>query len=371
MTGFSEQQQKLLSAKLDGRYVRARNKNGTTLHYIEGWHAIAEANRVFGFAGWDRETIAVDVLGQSTTGGTVTCSYRARVRIRVRAGDTIIYRDGVGVGHGQGPSAGDAHELAVKDAETDATKRALATFGNIFGLALYDRARAWVKNKHLIEGLQERQWFVRNGAGEVVASCPDAPAFCAALRRTVQATKTAPDAEAIWKANHASLMQLAENSELRTPSGVHYADVLERVYTSHVAQLRITAANGADVKESECRGEALETTRTRRLRDEDHLRLVAKQPCLICGRLPSHAHHLRFVQPRALGKKVSDEWTVPLCVLHHRALHDVGDEEKWWEQNRIRPVAEAERLWRRSHPDLLAQGPESANADAAIVQSTA
>jgi len=65
----------------------------------------------------------------------------------------------------------------------------------------------------------------------------------------------------------------------------------------------------------------------RRLRDRDHVRHVIKQPCLICGRRPSDAHHLRFAQSRALGRKVSDEFTVPLCRTHHREIHRCGDEE--------------------------------------------
>jgi hypothetical protein len=83
----------------------------------------------------------------------------------------------------------------------------------------------------------------------------------------------------------------------------------------------------------------------RRIRDKEHLRYVASQPCIVCGRAPSHAHHLRFAQPRALGRKVSDEWTVPLCVTHHHALHTVGSEKQWWEEKGIDPIAHAVRLW--------------------------
>ena len=83
----------------------------------------------------------------------------------------------------------------------------------------------------------------------------------------------------------------------------------------------------------------------RRIRDKDHLRYVASQPCLICGRTPSHAHHLRFAQPKALSRKVSDEWTVPLCLTHHRVLHSFGDEERWWREKGIDATAHAVRLW--------------------------
>jgi hypothetical protein len=85
-----------------------------------------------------------------------------------------------------------------------------------------------------------------------------------------------------------------------------------------------------------------------RLRDRDHLKFVSTQPCLACGRSPSDAHHLKFAQQRALGRKVSDEFTVPLCRTHHRELHQRGDELKWWHQMDINPLDTAQQLWRHS-----------------------
>ena len=84
---------------------------------------------------------------------------------------------------------------------------------------------------------------------------------------------------------------------------------------------------------------------TRRLRDKTHLKFVRTQPCLICARSPADAHHLRFAQPRAMGRKVSDEFTVPLCRTHHRDNHSFGDEVAWWERRAIDPVATARMLW--------------------------
>jgi hypothetical protein len=88
--------------------------------------------------------------------------------------------------------------------------------------------------------------------------------------------------------------------------------------------------------------------KTIRLRDKDHRRYVSTQPCLICGRSPADAHHLRFAQPRALGRKVSDEFTVPLCRVHHRELHRHGAEIAWWQRIKIDPLPVAQRLWQRT-----------------------
>jgi hypothetical protein len=88
----------------------------------------------------------------------------------------------------------------------------------------------------------------------------------------------------------------------------------------------------------------------RRIRDRDHVRFVAKQPCLICGRQPSDAHHIRFAQSPALGRRVSDEFTVPLCRGHHREVHRCGDEPVWWLKMRMNPMTPARALWLKTHP---------------------
>ena len=86
----------------------------------------------------------------------------------------------------------------------------------------------------------------------------------------------------------------------------------------------------------------------RRYRNREHIRFVARQPCLLCGRKPSDPHHLRFMQPRALGRKASDEFTVPLCRIHHRALHRAVDERAWWQQAGIDPVQVARQFWNQT-----------------------
>jgi hypothetical protein len=89
---------------------------------------------------------------------------------------------------------------------------------------------------------------------------------------------------------------------------------------------------------------------SRRIRDRDHVKSVTKQPCLVCGRHPADAHHLRFAQAPALGRKVSDEFTVPLCRGHHRQVHHCGDEVAWWNKTGIDPTISARALWLRTHP---------------------
>jgi hypothetical protein len=88
--------------------------------------------------------------------------------------------------------------------------------------------------------------------------------------------------------------------------------------------------------------------KTVRLRDKDHRKFVSSQPCLVCGRSPADPHHLRFAQPRALGRKVSDEFIVPVCRVHHRELHRHGDEAAWWQKTKIDPLPIARRLWQHA-----------------------
>src|SRR5262249_15281538 len=88
-----------------------------------------------------------------------------------------------------------------------------------------------------------------------------------------------------------------------------------------------------------------------RERDRNHLRFVTSRPCLICGRTPSDAHHIKFAEQRAMGRKVSDRFTVPVCRLHHRELHQRGNERAWWKGKAIDPLAVAASLWNQTHED--------------------
>lgn len=144
---FTPEAKAALAAKLDADAVKQREQGGRKVHYIEGWHAIAEANRIFGFDGWTRETIRLDetnrelvtLKGNNGEYKQWRVGYLAIVKITV--GDVVRVGTGFGNGMGKPEALGDAVESAAKEAETDAMKRALMTFGNPFGLALYDKTQ--------------------------------------------------------------------------------------------------------------------------------------------------------------------------------------------------------------------------------------
>jgi len=151
--GFTEEQSKELKAKLNQDFVKSRKQGTTSLSYVEGWHVIDEANRIFGFDGWSRETVYLkevcryetdkrDFKTGQITGKNQKVSFEAKVR--VTAGGVI--REGTGYGQGTMGDLYDAMESAGKEAETDAMKRAMMTFGYPFGLALYDKTKANVES---------------------------------------------------------------------------------------------------------------------------------------------------------------------------------------------------------------------------------
>src|SRR3974390_2059688 len=135
---FSAKQVRALKRKPDHRHVRTRHAHdGRELSYLEGWYAISEANRIFGFDGWSREHVESRCALARENKGIFLAVYIARVRLTVQADGASIIREGHGSGEGRGISPGEVHDIALKAAETDATKRALATFGKPFGLELY------------------------------------------------------------------------------------------------------------------------------------------------------------------------------------------------------------------------------------------
>jgi hypothetical protein len=158
-------------------------------------------------------------------------------------------------------------------------------------------------------------------------------------------------------------------SELAPSATVKAAD--DAAPRTHVVGPDKTLANGiGNLDQAAGIDKSVLTIATpRRYRNREHLRYVAQQACLICGRKQSDPHHLRYPQPRALGRKASDEFTVPLCRAHHRAVHRVGDEQAWWKAAGIDPVKIARQLWRQTRLDdpqehqqpSLAAHPETAS----------
>ena len=339
---FEERQTRALKAKLNGQRVRQRTEDGKVLHYIEGWYAVTEANRIFGFDTWDRETLELRMLGQEKVDGQQVVSYLARSRITVRAGDLCIRREGAGTGHGRSQNPGQAHEMALKAAETDAMKRALSSFGNPFGLALYDSERKGVRETPPTakKSAESQHFALVTADGTQPGSWAAPEQFCHALRRALGEAKSREDLEAVWRANEDIIERLrTTHPDLKAERAMHHVDVLARLYRDRLAEL-------TPEREEEQRPQQS----TQRLRDREHLGRVAQEPCLVCGRQPAEAHHLRFMQPRAMGKKVGDQFTVPLCRLHHQELHHRGDEEAWWRARKLDPTSEAERHWALSRP---------------------
>lgn len=315
--GFSAKQIQTLRRDLDARHVRSRHVDGRELSYLEGWFVISEANRIFGFDGWNRETVDSRCVLARENRGNFLAVYIAKVRITVDAhGDTII-REGHGTGEGRGTSPGEVHDIALKAAETDATKRALATFGKTFGLELYRKDK---------------------GSSSLNPTAVQSPITSTPMQPRVgfhpDDTTPIPRPSHYYGRRHQSSM----NVLLRTDQG--QADPLRAPPLAPAAG--VSAGDKIDKSQ-------LAIAEPKRLRDKAHLKFVASQPCLVCGRSSSDPHHLRFAQPRAIGLKVSDEFTVPLCRGHHRQLHQVGDEVRWWESQKINALEVARRLWDQTH----------------------
>jgi hypothetical protein len=320
--GFSAKQVQALKRDLDHHHVRTREANGRELSYIEGWYAITEANRIFGFDSWNRETIESRCVLARENRGTFLAVYVARVRITVHADGATIIREGHGTGEGRGTSPGEVHDIAFKAAETDATKRALTTFGKPFGLTLYANGKAATSTK--------------------------APALEPKPFEPSQQHSFARD----------------DTTPIPRPS--HYYGRRQDVITRDLASRRGNRTNPSDpswqpsadtsivppspnLLPDRIDKSVLAIGEPKRLRDKAHLRFIASQPCLVCRHQPSDPHHLRFAQPRALGLKVSDEFTVPLCRDHHQQLHQAGHEVAWWHNLGINALEIAKGLWDQTH----------------------
>ena len=350
---FTDKQARALKAKLARQHVKTRLSQGTTLSYLEGWHVIAEANRIFGHDAWDRTTLSPRCVWSELQRGQTVCFYSTRARITVRAGDIEIVREGIGTGIGRSSSPEVAHEIALKAAETDATKRALATFGNPFGLALYDKDQTGVTKPPKAGDRSpepgttlEPVVFKLQLTPDTSRTYTDARAFIEAVNRAIPEVETLDALYAFWHANLEAFTLLrrhAPNGQL-DPLGPIIQALKER------ARALGRDVEGQDAKpQLQAEPPPLAIPKEKRIRDKAHLAFVGRQPCMVCGRTPAHAHHLRFAQARGMGLKVSDEFTVPLCSVHHDALHRTGDEPAWWARHGILdPLEIAAKLWRAS-----------------------
>jgi DNA recombination protein Rad52 len=356
---FTATQVRQLKAKLDPKHVKTRTLGGVTLHYVEGWHVVAEANRIFGFEGWDRETLSIACVSNTKERGEYVVAYTTKVRVTVRAGDTLVMREGSGTGEAKSLSPGQAHDLALKSAETDATKRALASFGNVFGLALYDREQWGVKKPPKPEiNTSDDAWAFRSAKGEVLSVFETPKEFADALQSALKSSTNVDELYAIWEQNVTTVRLL--HSLFRRYRGTYGVNGLQLATLLKHCARRLATAGKARGSEAQPQAQSsrslpvkidksvLVISEPKRIRSREHLRFVGEQPCLICGRTPSHAHHVRFAQPRGLALKVSDEFTVPLCVIHNSENHATGDERRWWQERKIDPLPVAERLWRES-----------------------
>ena len=318
--GFSAKQLQALRRQPSRQYIRTREAHGRELTYLEGWYAISEANRIFGFDGWNRETVESKCVLARENRGTYLAVYIARVRVTVRARGATIIREGHGTGEGHGASPGEVHDISLKAAETDATKRALATFGKPFGLELYRNGRPALPQKPL-------------------PSPPAFPVLADARLGLHPDDTTAIPRPSRYYGRRQDLItrdraQGRRNLEVQPSAGTSIVPTSPSLVPGKIDKSLLTLAE------------------PRRVRDKAHLKFLASQPCLVCGRQPTDPHHLRFAQPRAIGLKVSDEFTVPLCRGHHRQLHQSGDEAAWWNNHHLEPLSVASTLWRQTHPLL-------------------
>jgi DNA recombination protein Rad52 len=349
---FTQNQVRKLRAKLKPQHVKTREAEGVALSYLEGWHVVAEANRIFGFDGWDREMISSECVWTKQVNGRYCAAYVARIRIRVRAGEALVTREGSGAGESNAASPGQAHEFAAKAAETDATKRALMTFGNAFGLSLY------------------------GGAAEARGKLPNGGAIAPSERHTTSVPVENQQQKADVTGHPMATPNPAASEGGAAPASpppVGFSHSLPVILPApdwpHIKALDEAVRMNSDRQERIDKS-ALAQSEPKRIRNSGHLLFVASKPCLVCGRNRAHAHHLKFAQPTALGRKVSDEFTVPLCSTHHRELHRYGDERTWWTQKGIDPLARALELWFRTidrpvsaadlpaEPDIVTEDPQ-------------
>lgn len=274
---FARHQLKKLAMPLDEARIQRREQDGKSLAYLEGWFVIQEANRIFGYDGWDRQMVQCERVFTTKDGREVSCGYLARVCVRVRTQTGMVVREGTGFGQATASHPGDAHERALKAAETDATKRALVTFGGRFGLLLHD------KGVHPVMPAVEPASSASVGAaastdqgadGAIAASVNDgapskgslhwlvqadgiafkvggAESFCTGLRQLIEAAASGAEVEQLRHHNESGLERLRSLAHLTTARGAHYADVLEQLIAARIKDFAAPRTGKIEIGKSE------------------------------------------------------------------------------------------------------------------------
>lgn len=256
--GLTRRQKTALKKAPPQEQIRTRQDKGRTLAYLEGWYVIAEANRIFGPENWDRVTLATQCVWQGKSNGNPVCAYTARVQIRIRAGLARIVREGSGVGQAIGQDPGEAHGLALKAAETDATKRCLATLGAPFGLSLYDKEHpSTIEAMKVPERPSDRDcsttanrsedcgnvntletkapWIAFGPTGDIRGVFKNPVLCCSAIRRVIEGATSTAELEAAYAVNKRTMGRLsAELPDLRSDGNQHYATILSALFQTRL-----------------------------------------------------------------------------------------------------------------------------------------
>jgi hypothetical protein len=170
--------------------------------------------------------------------------------------------------------------------------------------------------------------------------------FVSALSKTLTEANDIEQLFAIWERNVDTVRAINKQRNRSAPRGVVAHNLVAHLKGRAIALAKQNVEPTSSASRSKIDKSTLTLGEIKRVRSKEHLRFVAQQPCIICGRTPSQAHHIRYAQPRGLALKVSDEFAVPLCVIHHSQNHATGDERRWWQERKIDPLAVAEGLWK-------------------------
>jgi hypothetical protein len=189
-----------------------------------------------------------------------------------------------------------------------------------------------------------------SGAGQ---SFNRADEFVSALSRALTEAADIEMLFAIWERNVDTVRAINRRTNRSTPRGVIAQNLVAHVKSRAIALAKqgiepAPTALPQTVSRTKVDKSVLAIPELKRVLSKEHLRFVAGQPCLICGRTPTHAHHIRYAQAKGIALKVSDEFTVPLCAIHHSENHATGDEMRWWQERKIDPLAVAAELWRKT-----------------------